>query len=1170
MKTTEQFLTYLDNLNIKLWLEGDHLRCNAPKYALTSELKAELQTRKEEILHLIRKINSFSIPCRETITPVSRPENIPLSFAQQRLWFVVQLEHTSPFYNEFVALRLSGQLNISIFKQSLEELIRRHEPLRTTFNTDSKGKPLQIIHPAAEISLPIINLEQLDLTIQQQEIEKLVTQEAQKVFNLEQDLLLRVIPIKLNSLEHIVLITTHHIVSDGWSIGIFIQELSSLYSAFAVGEPSPLAELPIQYADFALWQRQWLSGKILETQLDYWQQQLQGVPELLQLPTDRPRPHVQTYRGATQSFSLNAELTQKLQVLSRKSGSTLFMTLMAGFATLLYRYSGQTDIAIGSPIANRNRSEIESLIGFFVNTLVLRSNLADNPSIQELLAQVRETTLKAYEHQDVPFEKLVEVLQPQRSLSHSPLFQVMFVLQNAPMEEMKLPGVTLAQLECQSTVAMFDLTLSVTETKQGLEGEWEYNTDLFDGSTIERMSKHFQVLLEAMVENLQQRVSELSLLSQAERQQLLVEWNDTEVNYPKDKCIHELFEVQVEKTPDAVAVVFEDERLTYAQLNARANQLAHYLHKKVEFRESNGSSPLEKPERLVGICVERSFEMLIGILGILKAGFPYVPIDPNYASSRINYILSDAEISLLITQAKLSQQIPSLESVEKVFLDTDWQIISTENNSNLACSANLSNLAYSIYTSGSTGTPKGVLIQHNSLVNFVSGAIDQYKITKSDRILQFASISFDVAVEEIYPSLITGGTVILANSEMFARAEVFISKCRQLQITVLDLPTAYWQQLVSEIVTDHLTLPGCIRLVIIGGEQVNHKYVRQWQDYIGNVPQLINAYGPTEATVETTVYSLTNGSRGKLPIGKPLPNVRVYVLDSHLQPVPIGVVGELYIGGIGVARGYLNRPELTAEKFIANPFSQQAKDRLYRTGDLVRYLTDGNLEFLGRVDHQVKIRGFRIELGEIEAVLNTHPEIQQNVVVATEDLSGDKRLIAYVVGRNELFSTYQLRDFLKQELPDYMIPAAFIPMKALPLTPNGKVNRQALPKTDNFSRELETKYIRPQNDLEKSIATIWQKALKVEKVGIHDNFFELGGHSLLMVQVHSQLRKIYQQDLTIIELFRYPTISSLAKFISRANNDDLTNIAQAKVRTQQLDDGKARMKQFLKKSKGIK
>jgi amino acid adenylation domain-containing protein len=1060
-------------------------------------------------------------------------EQLPLSWAQERLWFLNQLEGDSATYNMPAAVKIAGDLDINALQQALSEIVHRHEILRTSIQTVN-GTPIQVIHPQVTTSINVVDLQQLLAPERETLLEQQIQLEASIPFNLENAPLIRCSLLQISAREYVLLLTMHHIVSDGWSMGIFISELSSLYAAFCAGDPSPLPALPLQYADFAVWQKRWLSGVVLETQLNYWRSQLQGSPELLQLPTDRPRPVVQTYHGRTQSFELNQDLTQKLQSLSAESGTTLFMTMLAAFVTLLYRYSGQSDILVGTPIANRNRNEIESLIGFFVNTLVLRSNFENNPSFESLLAQVRETTLQAYEHQDVPFEQVVEALQPQRSLSHSPLFQVMFVLQNVPMTEFELPGVTLTQLDGDSTIAKFDLTLSMSETDQGLVGSWEYNTDLFEGSTIERMATHFQNLLSAIVENPATTVGELPLLSAAERHQLLVEWNDTTAEYPIDKCIHQLFEAQVEKTPDAVAVVFEDQQLTYRELNQRANQLAHYL-------QTLGV----RPEVLVGICVERSLEMVVGLLGILKAGGAYVPLDPHYPQERLSYMLADSGVEVLLTENKWTSQLLEPQ-VEIICLDSDREKITLYNQKNPTAVNQGENLAYIIYTSGTTGQAKGVMITHQALSRFTQKAIAEYEITARDSILQFASINFDVAVEEIYPCLCTGATLILRTNEMIANLETFFSACVDLQLTVLNLPTAYWHQLVADMANADVALPGFLRLVIVGGEKLLSASVRYWQQYVdklgksdelrptfGDRLQLINAYGPTETTVSATLYRIPIhiSTADEVPIGSPLAGVKAYILDANQQPVPIGVPGELYIGGDGLARGYLNRPELTQEKFIPNPFSDQPSERLYKTGDLARYLIDGNIEYLGRIDNQVKIRGFRIELGEVEAVLTQHPAIRETVVIARENIALDKQLVAYVVPHQEPAPTNSdLRRFLKAQLPDYMMPSAFVVLEALPLTPNGKVDRRALPQPE-LRPELEPTFVAPQTPTEELVASIWEKVLRVSQVGINDNFFELGGHSLLATQLLLQVNDACRVELPLSKLFEDPTVASLSNYI---------------------------------------
>ncbi|AFZ17608.1 non-ribosomal peptide synthetase [Allocoleopsis franciscana] len=1063
----------------------------------------------EQTLTQLRTTNSgLSLP---PIQPRTEGEQIPLSFAQQRLWFLNQLEGSSATYNLSGALRITGNLNVHALQQALSEILRRHEVLRTSFQTVN-GTPIQVIHPEATLNITLVDLERLEVPERETVLHQQLQLEAITEFNLEIAPLIRCSLLQLSATESVLLLTMHHIVADGWSIGVFIQELSSLYQAFCTGEPSPLAKLPIQYADFAVWQRQWLCGEVLETQLNYWQQQLQGAPDLLQLPTDRPRPSVQTYRGTTQSFTLDTDLTQKLQTLSQESGTTLFMTLLAAFATLLYRYSGQEDILIGSPIANRHRREIESLIGFFVNTLVLRTRFEDNPSMKDLLAQVRDTTLKAYEHQDVPFEQVVEVLQPQRSLSHSPLFQVMFVLQNAPMGEVELPGVTLTQLERESTIAKFDLTVLITETSQGLVGEWEYNSDLFDGSTIERMAAHFQNLLSAIVENPQQTVAELPLLSEAQQHKLLREWNQTQADYPKDVCIHQLFEEQVERTPDAVAVVFENQQLTYRELNARANQLAHYL-------QELGV----KPEVLVGICVERSLDMVIGLLGILKAGGAYVPLDPTYPPERLAFMLEDAQVPVLLTQFQLLETLPTHQA--KVFcLDTDGEMLANRSQENPDSGATTDNLAYVIYTSGSTGTPKGAMNTHQGICNRLVWMQETYQLTIGDRILQKTPFSFDVSVWEFFWPLMTGARLVVAKPGGHQDSAYLVKLIATEQITTLHFVPSMLQVFLEE---PRLETCNGLKRVICSGEALPFELTQRFFARLD--AELHNLYGPTEAAIDVTFWQCQRQSeRQTVPIGRPIANTQIYILDSHLTPTPIGVPGELYIGGDGLARGYLNRPELTAEKFIPNPFGKAEGRRLYKTGDLARYLPNGEIEFLGRIDHQVKVRGFRIELGEIEAALNQHPAVRETVVLAQEKVQGDKRLIAYIVTEQQLApSINDLRRFLKEKLPEYMVPSVFVQLEALPLTPNGKIDRKVLPAPDTVRPELDKAFVAPRTPVETTLVEIWSQVLGVEQVGIYDNFFELGGDSILTIQIVARANQAGLQ-LTPKQLFEYQNIADLA------------------------------------------
>ncbi|MBD6620278.1 amino acid adenylation domain-containing protein [Komarekiella sp. 'clone 1'] len=1052
------------------------------------------------------------------LMPVSRNKHLPLSFSQERLWFLYQLQSDSSTYNVSFAFRLQGLLNISALEHSFNEIIKRHETLRTTFLA-SQNKPVQVISPSLKFKLPVVNLQELPEKERETQVLQLIKNEVQQPFDLEQELLLRSSLVHLDENEYVLLLSVHHIAFDGWSEGILWRELTTLYTAFSTLQPSFLPELPIQYADFAVWQRQWLQGQVMDTQLNYWKQQLADVPPLLELPTDRVRPPIQTNRGSIKHFQLDEHLTQKLKSLSEQSGATLFMTLLTGFVILLSRYSNQQDILVGSPIANRNRSEIESLIGFFVNILVLRTDASGNPSFWELLQRVRQVALNAYSHQDVPFEQVVEALQPERNLNYSPLFQVMFVLLNTPPGKLELPGLSLTPLEIENPTAKFDLTLLMTETKQGLSGSLEYNCDLFEKATITRMVGHFVTLLEGIVANPKERISQLPLLTQAEQHQLLVEWNDTQAKYPADKCIHQLFEAQVQRTPNAVAVVYDNQQLTYQQLNTRANQLAHYLR-------SLGVGA----DVLVGVCIERSLEMVVGILGILKAGGAYVPLDPEYPQERLSFMLEDSQVKVLLTQQQLVESLPKHQA-RIICLDIDWEKIAQNNQSNPLNEATADNLAYVIYTSGSTGKPKGVLVNHNNVTRLFAATDAWYNFNQNDVWTMFHSYAFDFSVWEIWGALLYGGRLVVVPYLVTRSPELFYQLLAQEQVTVLNQTPSAFRQLIqaeqSGLTTGELNL----RLVIFGGETLELKSLQPWFERHGDTsPQLVNMYGITETTVHVTYRPLSKADLNHTAsvIGRPIPDLQVYVLDEYKKLAPIGVPGEMYVGGAGVTRGYLHRPELTAESFIYHPFSENPQTRLYKTGDLARYLPNGDLEYLGRIDNQVKIRGFRIELGEIEALLATHPAVWESVVVVREDEPGDKRLIAYVVSNREQSLTItELRQFLKATLPDYMIPSAFVMLESLPLTSNGKIDRHALPVPE--SREgLKVSFVAPRTPEEEILVKIWADILKVEQVGIHDNFFELGGNSLLGAQVISRLRVAFSIDLSLHRLFVSPTVAELA------------------------------------------
>ncbi|HEY9874808.1 MAG TPA: amino acid adenylation domain-containing protein, partial [Candidatus Obscuribacterales bacterium] len=1042
----------------------------------------------------------------------------PTSFAQQRLWFLDQLVPGNPFYNVATAIRLTGSLNFSALEQSFNEIVRRHEALRTKF-VMVEGEPMQVITPTLTIPLPVIDLCHLPTTEQQTKIEQLAIHEAKRPFDLTTGPLLRVTLLQLDAAEYVLLLNLHHIVADGWSIGVLIRELGTLYKAFVEEKPSPLPPPPIQYADFAEWQREWLQGDVLQTQLDYWRQQLDGI-SMVNLPTDRPRPPVPTYRGAKQFLELSPSLSQALEALSSEQGVTLFITLLAAFQTLLYRYTQQEDIAIGSAIANRNRSEIEGIIGFFVNSLVLRTNLGGNPTFLELLRRVKEVAIASWSHQDLPFEKLVEELHPERDISRNPLFQISFSLQNTPIEALKLPGLTLSLLDFDIGTAKLDLELHLWEDVKSIRGQVVYSTDLFDDATITRMLGHFQTLLVGIVANPEQRICELPILTEAERHQILFgfNYNQSKIQNLKSKiqqCIHQLFELQVEKTPDAIALIFEDKQLTYRELNIRSNQLANYL-------QQIGVMP----DVIVGICLDRSIEMIVGLLAILKAGGAYLPLDPSYPQERLNFMLEDAKLKILLTQHKFVERLAA-DNLSIVCLDKEWKTIAQHSQKNPTSSVIPDNLAYVIYTSGSTGKPKGVLIQHRGLCNLVESQIEVFNLQPNNRVLQFASLSFDASIFEIVMALLTGATLCLAKKESLLPGQSLIELLRDRAITHVTLPPAVLAVLPTDVAT---SLPA-LRTIIAAGESCSKDIVKRWL-----LPgrQFFNAYGPTEATVWSTVAEISDDSE-KPSIGRPINNTQVYILDRHLQLVPIGIPGELYICGNKLARGYLNRPDLTAEKFIPHPFSNKPGERIYKTGDLACYRPDGNIEFLGRIDDQVKIRGFRIELGEIEAVLRQHPGVGEAVAIATEDASGNKRLSAYIFPKEQAINpkSDSLRQFLKEKLPEYMVPSAFVMLDSLPLTPSGKVDRLNLSIPDNInSISIDKNFVAPRTKTESQIAKIWAEILNIERVSINDNFFDIGGDSLLAIRLMDRIHKQFDLPLPLSDLFLHPTVAGLANTLS--------------------------------------
>jgi surfactin family lipopeptide synthetase A len=1068
-------------------------------------------------IEMTRKNESHATP----ILPIPhRQDNLPLSFFQDQLWFLAQLNPKLPFYNESATIHMPHTLNVAALEKSLNEILKRHEALRTHF-VNVAGQGVQRVMPPSKHKLPVLDLSALPFEQAIAKAQELATEEAKQDFDLSQDILLRTRLVRLEKSQYRLFLTLHHLIIDGLSLVIFLKELAALYKAFSTGQASSLPKLPIQYADFAHWQRQHFSAERLEKQRAYWKSRLSDHLPILQLPTDHPRPITPTFRGGKQYFVLSKTLTDALKRLSQEEGVTLFMSLLAAFKILLYRYTGQEDIIVGTVVAVRHQPELQHLIGYFLNTLLLRTDLSGRPSFRQFVARVREVTLEAMAHKDLPFVKLLESLEIQRNIGQNPLFQVALTLEPS-MPEIDL-GWTLTQSEIDNETTKFDLYLGLEEKPEGITGRIEYSTDLFEAATIERMIGHFQILLEAIVTNSGERISELPLLTEGERHQLLVEWNDTQTDYPQDKCINQLFEEQVKQRPNQIALLFENQQLTYQELNCKANQLAHYLR-----------TLGVKPEVLVGICVERSCEMIVGLLGILKAGGVYVPLDPVYPAERLAFMLEDANVAVLLTEQKLMDKLPSSQA-DLLCLDSDWEMISQYSDKNPLNQLKAENLAYVIYTSGSIGKPKGVAVPHRAVTRLVLNT-NYIQLRSSDKIGQSSNVSFDAATLEIWGALLSGARLVGMSTDILLSPQKFLSYLREQEITVLCLITALFNHLAREVPV----IFNEMRYVVFGGEAVEPRWVAEILKH-GPPQQLLHVYGPTENTTISSCYLVENVSENAstIPIGCPISNTQLFVLDKHLQLTPIGVPGELYLGGAGVARGYLNRPQLTAEKFIKNPFNNDLKNRLYKTGDLVRYLPDGNLEFLGRIDNQVKMRGFRIELGEIETRLAQHPDIQQVAVLAQEKQADDKRLVAYLVPNKSAITptAISLRQFLKEKLPDYMIPSAFVFLESMPLTPNGKIDRRALFQLSVISYQLSEKtFVAPRDVLEWQLAQIWEKVLDVNPVGVQDNFFELGGHSLLAVRLMAEIQQQFGKNLSISILFQGATIEELAKLIRQQSD----------------------------------
>jgi amino acid adenylation domain-containing protein len=1073
------------------------------------------------------------------ILPAPRDGELPLSFTQQRLWFLQQLDPASQAYHVPATLRFRGPFDLSALQDSLTEMVRRHEVLRTTFPT-VRGRPAQRIHRPYLVRLPVVSLEAVSEREREGELRRLIAEEIRKPFDITRLPLVRWSVVRLGVEDHVMLRVEHHLLGDGWSFHLFLRELLALYGAFSAGRPSPLAEPPLQLADFARWQRQWMRGAVAAAQLAYWKAKLAGSPPPLELPADRPRPMVQTFRGASSRVELPPRLCAALRRMSRQEGVTLFMTMLAAFLTLLRRYTGGSDLSVGSVIANRRWRETEQMMGAVLNTVVLRADLSADPTFRELLRRVRDVTLEAYTHQDVPFDKVVEALRPERRSNYSPFCRVLFNFHDAPLPSLQLGATSVELTELiDNHSAKFDLNLivlplaeqrvgSAPETgDDGIVVNWEYSTDLFDGATIGRMAEHYQELLEGIAAGPGRRLSALPLLTEAERGRLLVEWNATARAYPRDACVHQVFEARAAETPDAVAVVYGDERLTYRELDRWANRLAHHL-------QELGVGP----EVRVGIALERSIELVPALLGVLKAGGAYVPLDPSNPERRLAFMLADAQVPVLVTNRRMEERLGA-HGVRVVRLDADRPRIAAASPERVGSVAGAESLAYVSYTSGSTGSPKGVAVPHRAVVRLVRGT-SYARLTPDEVLLQLAPVSFDASTFEIWGALLSGARLVVAPAGALSLAELGRT-LGEHGVTTLWLTAGLFRRMVGEQLED---LRG-VRQLLAGGDVLSVPHVRR---VLGRLPEcrLVNGYGPTEATTFSCCYPAPRPlaeSCDSLPIGGPIANARVYVLDPDLNPAPTGVPGELYIGGDGLARGYLGRPGLTAERFVPDPFGAEPGSRLYRSGDRARWLPEGALEFLGRLDQQVKVRGYRIEPAEVEAALAEHPAVREVAIVARADPAGEKHLVAYVVPREEgdegAPPAAELRGFLQGRLPGYMVPAAFVVLGALPLTPSGKLDRAmlaTLAPAAGAGLGPSAGFVAPRTTVETVLAAIWAEVVGVSRVGVHDNFFALGGDSLQAMRVVSRIRDQFAVDVPLLLLFERPTVSGLAGAVERARD----------------------------------
>lgn len=1119
MKTSE-FLSHLRSLDIRVTLEGGALKVKAPKGALTAELREQLGRHKEGILAALDGADlsvaggADAGASEERILPGDRSGAIPLSATQQRLWFLEQMEPGMVTYNMWATIEMRGALDLDALERGLSEIVRRHEVLRSTF-TDVEGIPVQVIGPAVPLVMERIgNFEGREDDISDEQIRAMLWKRQEVPFNLETGPMVRPAIVRLTDERHVFFMTVHHIVCDGLSMGLFFRELSALYEAYTKGEESPLQDLGVQYADFSIWQQKYFEGPAFQRQREYWLDTLKGDLPLLEMPLDKTRPAIQTYNGGVERRWFSRRLSDALQELVNKEGATLFMVLLAAYKAFLARYTGQKDILVGTAVGNRNRGEVEDMIGFFVNTLVFRSDLSGDPSYREMIAKVRESFLGTMEHQDMPFERLVDELKLERNLSYSPIFQTLFVLDQDAGYSRKMGDIDLEPFILDYHQTRTDLVVNAYRGRDGVCFAMEYNSDLFEAETIRRMLGHFEVLLEAAVDHPDTKLSELPIQGATERKQLLAGWNDTATEFSQEP-IHVQFEAQVDATPDAPALIYPgatEEVLSYRELDERANRLAQLL-----------AGRGVQPDTLVGLCLDRSVDMLVAALAIQKAGCAYVPLDPGFPVDRLAYMVEDAEVAVIVTHTEQVGVLPD-SGVTLVKLDEVESDLAAASTERLDLEVTGRARMYVIYTSGSTGRPKGVELEHRSVSNFLASMCKEPGFSAGEKLLAVTTLSFDISKLELFMPLLAGGTVIIAPKAVTADGEQLAGLLDKYRPEVCQATPATWRMLM---LTGWEGTPGL--RIFSGGEALPRDLA---DDLLECGEELWNLYGPTEATIWSTVCQVLPSERA-VTIGKPIANTQIYVLDEHKQPTPTGVPGELYIAGDGLARGYLERPELTAERFLPDPFVDVDGARMYWTGDLARWLPTGEIECLGRIDNQVKLRGFRIELGEIESVLVDGEGVHECAVIIREDTPGDQRLVAYYVPESGAeVDTKALREGAHDKLPAYMVPGTYVQLESLPLTPNAKVDRLALKRLKAEVKVQTAEYVAPRNELEGQVAAVWGEMLKLEQVNVHTNFFDLGGHSLLLAQLRVKLQKEVDPEVTIIELFQFPTVSGLATHIA--------------------------------------